>query len=86
MKLQHTIEKDEAAFDFAKRNPRDDIYAVASLLKLYLRELPEPLFKFPLQDRIQHTESLGSYPTSPALLILYRFPLQPRINPTTFLC
>ncbi|RXW23866.1 hypothetical protein EST38_g2011 [Candolleomyces aberdarensis] len=45
--LQHDVEKDEADFEFT---PKDDIYAVASLLKLYLRELPEPVFRFPLQD------------------------------------
>ena len=27
--------------------------------QLYLRELPEPVFRFPLPDRIQHTEDLG---------------------------
>ena len=26
---------------------------------MYLRDLPEPVFKFPLQDRIQHTEGIG---------------------------
>lgn len=26
---------------------------------MYLRELPEPVFKFPLQERIQHTEGFG---------------------------
>ncbi|KAL4069347.1 hypothetical protein J3A83DRAFT_4537308 [Scleroderma citrinum] len=53
--LQHKIERDEAAFKF---NPlTDDVYAVASLLKLYLRELPEPLFRYPLQDRGEHVES-----------------------------
>lgn len=47
--LQHKVERDENSFKF---NPlTDDVYAVASLLKLYLRELPEPLFKYPLQDR-----------------------------------
>ncbi|TFK30739.1 RhoGAP-domain-containing protein [Coprinopsis marcescibilis] len=50
--LQHEIEKNESEFQFT---PKDDIFAVASLLKLYLRELPEPLFKFAAQDRIQHT-------------------------------
>ena len=29
---------------------------------MYLRELPEPVFKFPLQDRIQHTEDIGMAP------------------------
>jgi hypothetical protein len=27
--------------------------------QLYLRELPEPVFKFSLADRIQHTEDRG---------------------------
>ncbi|KAF9786030.1 RhoGAP-domain-containing protein [Thelephora terrestris] len=50
--LRHRIEKNEKAFSFY---PTDDIYVVAALLKMYLRELPEPLLKFPLEDRIQHT-------------------------------
>ncbi|KAI9445530.1 hypothetical protein H4582DRAFT_2109166 [Lactarius indigo] len=52
--LQHKLERSEEAFSF--NSYTDDIYSVASFLKLYLRELPEPLFKFPLQDRIQHSE------------------------------
>jgi len=31
-------------------------------IKLYLREIPEPVFRFPLQDRIQHTEDRGMSP------------------------
>ena len=27
---------------------------------MYLRELPEPVFKFPLQERMQHTEDIGA--------------------------
>jgi len=52
--LQHKLERDEKAFSF--NSFTDDIYSVASFLKLYLRELPDALFKFPLQDRIQHSE------------------------------
>ncbi|KAG6891083.1 hypothetical protein C0995_014173 [Termitomyces sp. Mi166 len=55
-RMQHNIEKDEERFEFSHK---DDVYAVSSLLKLYLRELPEPVFKFPLQERIQHTEDRG---------------------------
>ncbi|KAI6032059.1 hypothetical protein PISMIDRAFT_28412 [Pisolithus microcarpus 441] len=52
--LQHKVERDEGSFKF---NPlTDDVYAVASLLKLYLRELPEPLFKYPLLDRGEYAE------------------------------
>ncbi|KAI0757346.1 RhoGAP-domain-containing protein [Daedaleopsis nitida] len=57
--LQHKIERNEAAFAF---NPSaDDVYSVASFLKLFLRELPDPVFKFPLQDRIQHTEGIDDH-------------------------
>ncbi|KAG8906807.1 hypothetical protein FRB99_006074 [Tulasnella sp. 403] len=52
--LRHLVEKDEAAFEI---NPQsDDVFCVSSLLKQYLRELPEPVFRMPLQERQQHTE------------------------------
>ncbi|PCH33303.1 RhoGAP-domain-containing protein [Wolfiporia cocos MD-104 SS10] len=57
--LQHQIERNEASFAFEPSI--DDIYAVASLLKLYLRELPEPLFRFPLSERIHHSEELKQH-------------------------
>ncbi|KAF8656378.1 hypothetical protein AX16_002565 [Volvariella volvacea WC 439] len=50
--FQHEIERDEDKFELT---PQSDIFAVASLLKLYLRELPEPVFRFTQQDRVQHT-------------------------------
>lgn len=28
---------------------------------MYLRELPEPVFKYTLQDRIQHSEDYGRH-------------------------
>jgi hypothetical protein len=30
------------------------------IAQLYLRELPESLFKFPLRDRLQHSEDMGN--------------------------
>ncbi|KAJ8520565.1 hypothetical protein ONZ45_g2612 [Pleurotus djamor] len=81
--LQQEIERDEAAFDFVNRNPRDDVYAVASLLKLYLRELPEPLFKFPLQDRIQHTEALATHKSNNFPLLRSKFRRLPPIHQAT---
>ncbi|KAH9836530.1 RhoGAP-domain-containing protein, partial [Rhodofomes roseus] len=57
--LQHKVERNESAFQF---NPAiDDVYAVASLLKMYLRELPEPLFRFPLHERLAHSEELEEH-------------------------
>ncbi|KAF8334160.1 uncharacterized protein EI90DRAFT_2970532 [Cantharellus anzutake] len=49
----HKIERDERSFEF---KPTDDIFAVSGLLKMYLRELPEPVFRFPLLERVQHTK------------------------------
>jgi len=57
--LQHKLERNEKTFSF--NSFTDDIYSVASLLKLYLRELPESLFKFPLQDRLQHSEDKADH-------------------------
>ncbi|KIJ21430.1 hypothetical protein PAXINDRAFT_164934 [Paxillus involutus ATCC 200175] len=62
--LQHKIERNEAAFKFNRLT--DDVYAVSSLLKLYLRELPEPLFRYPLPDRTEYTEGRVGDPSTVA--------------------
>ncbi|OCH92733.1 RhoGAP-domain-containing protein [Obba rivulosa] len=80
--LQHKIERNEAAFAF---NPAiDDVYAVSSLLKQYLRELPEPVFKFPLQDRIQHSEDLEEHASNNFLLLRSKLRRLPPIHQATF--
>jgi hypothetical protein len=71
--LQRRYELSERAFKFDPRT--DDIFVVSSVLKVsllpgvdtmcslpqsYLRELPEPVFRFSLQDRIQHSDDLGA--------------------------
>lgn len=47
--LVHQIEKDERAFAFA---PNEEPHTVAGILKLFLRQLPIPLFFFGLNDRV----------------------------------
>ncbi len=47
--LVHQIEKDERAFAFS---PYEDPHTVAGILKLFLRQLPIPLFFFSLHDRV----------------------------------
>ena len=79
VQLQHKIERNEAAFSFnptvddvysvSSFLKVGSIFLVARWLahwisQMYLRELPEPVFKFPLQDRIQHTEGIGVHSSS----------------------
>ncbi|KAH9919137.1 uncharacterized protein B0H18DRAFT_882164 [Fomitopsis serialis] len=79
--LQHKVERNEAAFQF---NPAvDDIYAVASLLKLYLRELPEPLFRFPLQERLAHSEELDEHRGNDFQLIRGKIRRLPTVHQST---
>ncbi|PPQ63698.1 hypothetical protein CVT24_004278 [Panaeolus cyanescens] len=79
-KLQHEIEKDEDSFHFSLK---DDIYAVASLLKLYLRELPEPVFRFSLQDRIQHTEDREEHISNKFMLLRSKIRRLPPVHQAT---
>ncbi|GJE85925.1 RhoGAP-domain-containing protein [Phanerochaete sordida] len=79
--LQHKIERDEEAFQF---NPAvDDVYAVSSLLKLYLRELPEPVFKFSLQERQQHTEEIAGHISSNFRLLRSKIRRLPPVHQAT---
>ena len=41
-----------------------------STSQLYLRELPEPVFRFPLTERLQHSDERGKHPFSFCLLLL----------------
>ncbi|RDB29694.1 Rho GTPase-activating protein 27 [Hypsizygus marmoreus] len=79
--LQHDIEKDEGSFEF--NSQKDDVYAVASLLKLYLRELPEPVFKFPLHERMQHTEDLADHKANNFMLLRSKMRRLPSVHQAT---
>ncbi|KAK4045979.1 hypothetical protein OIV83_006464 [Microbotryomycetes sp. JL201] len=60
--LVHTIERNEKEFNF---DPREDPATVAGVLKLYLRQLPQPLFPFPLTDRLSLSQDiLRDYPSA----------------------
>ncbi|KAF5384703.1 hypothetical protein D9757_006266 [Collybiopsis confluens] len=78
--LQHEYERDEAKFEF---KPKDDVYAVASLVKLYLRELPEPVFRFSLQDRIQHTLDLAEHRSNNFALLRSKMRRLPAVHYAT---
>ncbi|GJN88220.1 hypothetical protein Rhopal_001185-T1 [Rhodotorula paludigena] len=57
--LVHRMEKEEEAFAFG---PNDDPAAVAGVLKLYLRQLPTPVFPFAPQDRKAFTNEYAASP------------------------
>ncbi|KAG6837886.1 hypothetical protein H0H93_013039 [Arthromyces matolae] len=78
--LQHNIEKDEERFEFTHR---DDVYAVSSLLKLYLRELPEPVFRFPLQERLQHSEDRNDHIANNFMLLRSKIRRLPPVHQST---
>ncbi|WFD36377.1 hypothetical protein MCUN1_003256 [Malassezia cuniculi] len=53
--LSSSIERDERIFQFDAE--REDPAAVASILKLYLRQLPEPVLAMPWEERMKYTHS-----------------------------
>lgn len=48
------IERDESAFQFT---PKDDVASIAGVIKQYLRQLPEPVFKVSLEDRLEYSKN-----------------------------
>ncbi|KAH9167603.1 Rho GTPase activation protein [Lactarius sanguifluus] len=76
--LQRKVERDERAFSF--NSDADDIHTVASLLKLYLKALPDPLFSFRLQDRIQHSRDLASHIANGFVLLRSRIRGLPAVH------
>jgi hypothetical protein len=75
--LQRQVERDEKSFSF---NSDIDIHIVASLLKFYLKELPEPLFTFPYQNRIQHSRDLASHTANGFVLLQSRIRALPAVH------
>lgn len=57
-KLKHYFEHDEAAVVFGKNDVPEDVFSIASLLKVYLRELETPLFPFKLSDRVTYSRKI----------------------------
>lgn len=53
--LKCEFEKDEDTVDLLSK----DVLAIASVLKIYLRELKQPLFNLPMQERIEYSSKLS---------------------------
>ncbi|WVQ75466.1 hypothetical protein IAR50_005091 [Cryptococcus sp. DSM 104548] len=80
-KMIQGIEKDEALFEFEEK---DDVFSIASILKQYLRELPEPVFNLPHAERVKYSKSRESHISSSFNALRGRLRRLPPIHQTTF--
>ncbi|KAG8748059.1 hypothetical protein FRC10_009812 [Ceratobasidium sp. 414] len=78
--LVHRVERDETQFEFEKTT---DIYCIGSMLKRYLRELPEPLFRFPLAERIQHSAGRSEHVKNGFVVLRGRLRRLPGVHQAT---
>lgn len=81
MNYAKKMERDEESFSFSA--PGDDIFSVSSILKLYLRELSDPLFKFPLPERMHYTENKDEHVTNDFRILKAKIRRLPTVNQFT---
>jgi hypothetical protein len=55
MNLKRMFDTDEDGVDFSNPPFSEDCTSIAAVLKIYLRELPQPLFPFALNERIAYS-------------------------------
>ncbi|KAK0539278.1 hypothetical protein OC834_000130 [Tilletia horrida] len=79
--LLAAVEKDEEGLDLEALKP--DLPAVAGLLKLYLRELPEPVMSMPWEERIKYTHERDEHIRSGFSTLKGRIRRLPAINNVT---
>ncbi|WVQ90002.1 hypothetical protein IAS59_003778 [Cryptococcus gattii] len=80
-KMVQDIEKDETQFEFGEK---DDIFSIASVLKQYLRELPEPVFNLPLVERVKYSKHRELHINNNFNALRGRLRRLPPIHQTTF--
>ncbi|CEI92588.1 hypothetical protein RMCBS344292_06843 [Rhizopus microsporus] len=51
-KIKHAFERDEEAVVIGQNDVPEDIFSIASIIKVFLRELKTPLFPFKLDERL----------------------------------
>ncbi|KAG0168347.1 casein kinase I [Apophysomyces sp. BC1034] len=55
--IKRSFERDEESFVFGQNDAPEDVFSIASTLKVYLRELETPLFPFKLADRVTYSQT-----------------------------
>ncbi|KAF7728282.1 hypothetical protein EC973_006456 [Apophysomyces ossiformis] len=56
-KIKRSFERDEESLVFGENDVPEDVFSIASTLKVYLRELETPLFPFTLADRVTYSQT-----------------------------
>ncbi|KAK0555557.1 hypothetical protein OC845_000126 [Tilletia horrida] len=79
--LASAVEKNEEGLDLEVMRP--DIPTVAGLLKLYLRQLPEPVMTMPFEERIKYTHEREEHIRSGFATLKGRIRRLPLINNVT---
>ncbi|KAL7421481.1 hypothetical protein Q5752_004368 [Cryptotrichosporon argae] len=79
--LVFRIEQDEAQFQFTRA---DDVHIACSILKQYLRDLPEPVFPFAHAERVKYTENREAHISSEFSALRARLRRLQPIQQTTF--
>jgi hypothetical protein len=54
-KIKHAFEMDEEAVVIGENDIPEDLFSIASVVKIFLRELKTPLFPFKLTDRLVYS-------------------------------
>ncbi|KIM29131.1 hypothetical protein M408DRAFT_128687 [Serendipita vermifera MAFF 305830] len=81
MELSLQAERDEVNFRFD--HSREEVSSVAALLKFYLRELPEPVFKVTMAERAQYTEGRERYLANNLAMVRSKIRRLPSIHQAT---
>ncbi|KAI9011876.1 hypothetical protein CLU79DRAFT_771676 [Phycomyces nitens] len=55
--IKQSFERDEEATMFGQDDVPEEVFSIASVLKIFLRELETPLFPFKLADRITYSQT-----------------------------
>lgn len=79
--LAHALERDEERFDFGATD--EEPATVAGLLKLYLRQLPEPVMPMPWEERVKYTHERQEHIQTGFAALKGRIRRLPAINQAT---
>ncbi len=63
-KIKHAFELDEESVVIGENDVPEDLFGIASVVKIFLRELKTPLFPFKLTDRLVYSRKFKYFTVS----------------------